>query len=239
MIKKIKHRGYHICHKGEHGRYLAIFDDILSCNVRRIGVPAVFKSAPHTHVSLLDTEMGQFVLKIYSPRRKLFERFLKSLFRKNDNENLIHRIDEAEADGHTFPNNFYLLAERRILTFATVSIMLFEYIPGPALGDNPLLTAQMQSELKAAMQTMHKRGIISGDAHGGNFILSEEGIRIIDLSGKPCSVRRKVEDAVTANIRLGIPLEPTGFWEKWIVDRKMKRHEKILNRKLQQQYGSM
>jgi heptose II phosphotransferase len=239
MITKLKHRGFHVCHKSLDDRYLEILDNILSCNVKNISIPMVFKSEPHTHVSLLDTRHGKFVLKIYSPRSKLAERFVKSLFCKNYNENLIHRIDEAESDGYTFPNNFYLLAERRVLTFAKVSIMLFEYIPGPELRDIPAITPAMKSEIKESMREMHAREIISGDAHGGNFILSQQGIRIIDLSGKPYSARRAVEDYVTANIRLGVPVETQSLWEKSLVARRMKRHLKIKHRKMQSRRSSI
>ncbi|WP_306674618.1 lipopolysaccharide core heptose(II) kinase RfaY [Escherichia coli] len=31
---------------------------------------------------------------------------------------------------------------------------------------------------------MHQHGMVSGDPHKGNFIVSEKGLRLIDLSGK-------------------------------------------------------
>ncbi|MWU81673.1 LPS core heptose(II) kinase RfaY, partial [Escherichia coli] len=177
MITKMKYRGFHVCYKNNDTRYLEILDDILSCNVKRLSVQMVFKSLPHTHVSLLNTPYGQFVLKIYSPRKKRIEKFFKSFFTPNPNENLIERIDYAGRQGHTFPNDFYLLAERRIFRFAKISLMLFEYVPGPELRVLPAITPDIKREIRHSMQKMHNLKIISGDAHGGNFILSEKGIR--------------------------------------------------------------
>ena len=78
---------------------------------------------------------------------------------------------------------------------------------------------------------MHNLKIISGDAHGGNFILSEKGIRIIDLSGKRCNAKRIVEDNVTASLRIGIPIESHRRWEKRLIAKKIRRHHKIVQRK--------
>ncbi|MFJ3456690.1 lipopolysaccharide core heptose(II) kinase RfaY [Scandinavium goeteborgense] len=235
MITKLKYRGFHVCCKSNGSRYLEILDDILSCNIQKLSVAKVFKSQRHTHVSLLNTAYGQYVLKIYSPQDKKLEKFAKSLLRPNDNENLIEKIDLAYRQGHTFPNDFYLLAERRILKFARVSIMLFEYIPGPELRQLPEIPQDILCDVKTSMQQMHEMKIISGDAHGGNFILSKKGVRIIDLSGKRCNAKRKIEDSVTANIRIGIPLEAQNLWEKFLVSRKIKRHLKIQHRKQQLQ----
>jgi heptose II phosphotransferase len=235
MITKLKYRGFHVCCKSNGSRYLEILDDILSCNIQKLSVAKVFKSQRHTHVSLLNTAYGQYVLKIYSPQDKKLEKFAKSLLRPNDNENLIEKIDLAYRQGHTFPNDFYLLAERRILKFARVSIMLFEYIPGPELRQLPEIPQDILCDVKTSMQQMHEMKIISGDAHGGNFILSKKGVRIIDLSGKRCNAKRKIEDSVTANIRIGIPLEAQNLWEKFLITRKTKRHLKIQHRKQQLQ----
>ncbi|EMG7850857.1 LPS core heptose(II) kinase RfaY [Enterobacter hormaechei] len=231
MITKMKYRGFHVCYKNNDTRYLEILDDILSCNVKRLSVKMVFKSLPHTHVSLLNTPYGQFVLKIYSPRKKRIEKFFKSFFTPNPNENLIERIDYAGRQGHTFPNDFYLLAERRIFRFAKISLMLFEYVPGPELRVLPTITPDIKREIRHSMQKMHNLKIISGDAHGGNFILSEKGIRIIDLSGKRCNAKRIVEDNVTASLRIGIPIESHRRWEKRLIAKKIRRHHKIVQRK--------
>jgi len=230
MITKLKYRGFHVCCKSNDSRYLEILDDILSCNIQKLSVTKVFKSQRHTHVSLLNTAYGQYVLKICSPEHKKLEKFAKSLLRQNVNENLIEKIDLAYSQGHTFPNDFYLLAERRILKFARVSIMLFEYIPGPELRQLPEIPQDILYNVKTAMQQMHEMKIVSGDAHEGNFILSKNGVRIIDLSGKRCNAKRKIEDSVTVNIRLGVPFEPRNLWEKFLVSRKIKRHIKIKER---------
>ncbi|MCS2167183.1 lipopolysaccharide core heptose(II) kinase RfaY [Scandinavium manionii] len=230
MITKLKYRGFHVCCKNNDSRYLDILDDILSCNVKKLHVEKVFKCQRHTHVSLLNTPYGQFVLKVYSPQKKRLEKFAKSLFRPNDNENLIKKIDLAQTQGHTFPNDFYLLAERRTLKFARLSIMLFEYIPGPELRHLPAIPQAVIHDVKTAMQQMHEMKIISGDAHEGNFILSDNGVRIIDLSGKRCNAKRKIEDSITANIRMGIPFEAKNLREKFLRARKTKRHFKIKER---------
>ncbi|WP_214276068.1 lipopolysaccharide core heptose(II) kinase RfaY, partial [Escherichia coli] len=36
---------------------------------------------------------------------------------------------------------------------------------------------------KASMEKLHALNMLSGDPHRGNFIVSKDGVRIIDLSG--------------------------------------------------------
>ncbi|MCI3793765.1 lipopolysaccharide core heptose(II) kinase RfaY, partial [Escherichia coli] len=56
----------------------------------------------------------------------------------------------------------------------------------------------------ASMEKLHALNMLSGDPHRGNFIVSKDGVRIIDLSGKSCTAERKARDRLAMERHLGI-----------------------------------
>ncbi len=57
------------------------------------------------------------------------------------------------------------------------------------------------------MEKLHALNMLSGDPHRGNFIVSKDGVRIIDLSGKSCTAERKARDRLAMERHLGIANE--------------------------------
>ncbi len=107
---------------------------------------------------------------------------------------MIVETDRVRSAGLTFPNDFYFLAERKIFNYASVFIMLIEYVEGVELNDMPIIPENVKAEIKASMEKLHALNMLSGDPHRGNFIVSKDGVRIIDLSGKSCTAERKARD---------------------------------------------
>ncbi|HDV8625587.1 TPA: lipopolysaccharide core heptose(II) kinase RfaY, partial [Escherichia coli] len=122
-------------------------------------------------------------------------------------QNLIVETDRVRSAGLTFPNDFYFLAERKIFNYASVFIMLIEYVEGVELNDMPIIPENVKAEIKASMEKLHALNMLSGDPHRGNFIVSKDGVRIIDLSGKSCTAERKARDRLAMERHLGIANE--------------------------------
>ncbi len=218
MVEKLMHGDWTCYSRG--AEFFDTFRDILALKVK---VLREFKTSHHTRVALIETCAGIFIIKIYAPRKKRVEKFFKALFSGSYQENLIHQIDRAKSMGDEFVNDFYFLAERRMFGFPLVSIMLFEYIPGPGLNDLPTTPPSVIRTVMASVEKMHGMGIISGDPHKGNFIMSPAGIRAIDLSGKRYSAIRKAQD----NIMLEKHFSATArrdFWYYIVSIRKRQRH---------------
>lgn len=66
--------------------YEQVLNDFLTCRVKTL---KVFRSIDDTKVILIDTARGPLVLKVYAPKHKMIERFLKSCVKKDYYENLI------------------------------------------------------------------------------------------------------------------------------------------------------
>ena len=96
------------------------------------------------------------------------------------------------------------LAQRKKRRCTDLYIMLFEYIPGKVLNEFDEVPEDIKQDVLHKMALLHQHKLISGDAHKGNFILSRQGLRIIDLSGKKFSRHRVAEDRLTLERRLKI-----------------------------------
>ena len=95
--------------------YEQVLNDFLTCRVKTL---KVFRSIDDTKVILIDTARGPLVLKVYAPKHKMTERFLKSCIKKDYYENLIYQTDRVRGEGIQSINDYFLLAERKTLNFA-------------------------------------------------------------------------------------------------------------------------
>nr|WP_307838913.1 lipopolysaccharide core heptose(II) kinase RfaY [Escherichia coli] len=167
----------------------------------------LFLPLNHTTFSFIHTKYGRYVFKVFAPKTKRNERFFKSFVKGDYYQNLIVETDRVRSAGLTFPNDFYFLAERKIFNYASVFIMLIEYVEGVELNDMPIIPENVKAEIKASMEKLHALNMLSGDPHRGNFIVSKDGVRIIDLSGKSCTAERKARDRLAMERHLGIANE--------------------------------
>lgn len=201
MITSTRYRGFALYYKDNNEKYKEIFSDILSYDFKTV---KVLRNIDDTKVSLIDTKYGRYVFKVFAPKEKRYERFLKSFIRGDYYKNLIIQTDRVRESGNSFPNDFYLLAERKIFNYASVFIMLIEYIDGVELSDLDEITEDIRAEIKYSMEKLHRQKMLSGDPHKGNFIISKSGVRIIDLSGKPFGMQLRAKDRISMERHLGI-----------------------------------
>lgn len=227
MIEKIKH-GEWTCYAKDQA-YTNAFNDFLSL---RFKVLQKYKTSAHTKVALIEVSAGHFIIKIHAPKEKIFEKFIKSMIFGSCQKNLIYQIERAKSMGDTFVNDFYFLAERKYYGFPLVSVMLFEFIPGVNLDELPSIPEAAVRDIALSVNKMHTMGIISGDPHRGNFILSPHGIRAIDLSGKHCSAKRIAQDNIMLERHFPIPAK-RDFWHFIVaLTSEIRRIKKALKVKL-------
>lgn len=201
MIIKAKYGDYVVYTKEGSDIYNEIFTEFVN---NRIKTEKIFRSNDNTKVSLIKFKSKRYVLKIFKPNDKKVERFFKSFFKGDYYLNLIKKTDEARSNGIKFPNDFYLLAEKKIFNYASLFIMIIEYIPGVELGKWDSISDEIKSQITTNISNLHANGMVSGDLHKDNFIFSENGLRLIDLSGKKISRKRIAQDYIDLERNIGI-----------------------------------
>lgn len=181
--------------------YEKILKDFLRFNLK---VTKVFRSIEDTKVILIETERGPIVLKVFAPKHKKVERFLKSCVKRDYYENLIYQTNRVRSEGVSSINDYYLLAEKKTLNFSHYFIMLIEYIEGTGLEQYVDVPEHIKKEISDSIKELHDHGMVSGDPHKANFIVSEQGLRLIDLSGKKTSPLLKAKDRLDLERHYGI-----------------------------------
>ncbi|GHD95732.1 lipopolysaccharide core heptose(II) kinase RfaY [Pseudocitrobacter faecalis] len=199
----IKHHinDYVVFTKSDGEKYIDVFNDFLSYNIKII---KVFRNIEDTKVLLIDTQYGKMILKIFAPKVKQNERFLKAMVKGDYYEKLFEQTERVRKEGLYSVNDFYLLAEKKTLRFAHYYIMLIEYIEGVELVDIPEIDDELKQKIKASISGLHQHGMVSGDPHKGNFIIENGVVRIIDLSGKSPSAMRMAKDRIDLERHYGI-----------------------------------
>ncbi len=86
MITSIRYRGFSFYYKDNDNKYKEIFDEILAYNFKTV---KVLRNIDDTKVSLIDTKYGRYVFKVFAPKTKRNERFLKSFVKGDYYQNLI------------------------------------------------------------------------------------------------------------------------------------------------------
>lgn len=197
--------------------YEQVLNDFLTYRVKTL---KVFRSIDDTKVILIDTARGPLVLKVYAPKHKMIERFLKSCVKKDYYENLIYQTDRVRGEGIQSINDYFLLAERKTLNFAHYYIMLIEYIEGVGLNEYLEISEDLKEQLSESIKELHQHGMVSGDPHKGNFIVSEKGLRLIDLSGKKTTAVLKAKDRIDLERHYNIKNELKDFGYTYLIFKK-------------------
>lgn len=220
MLVKTRCDDYVVYTKGNSETYKNIFKDFIH---NRLTIERVFRNIEDTKVMLVNYESKLYVLKVFKPREKRLERFLKSFIKGDYYLNLMKKTDELWSKGVQFPNDFYLLAEKKIFNYASLFIMVIEYIPGEELSNWKTVPDALKKEIVSSISSLHAHGMVSGDPHKGNFIVSESGLRLIDLSGKKINKLRIAKDYIDLERHIGISEFNKNFFYHWVKRRSQFR----------------
>lgn len=201
MIFKKKIGPFTVFIKDNNSIYEKALDDFLS---GRMNILKLLRSEDETKVWLIDTEKGPMVLKLFVPKHKKFERILKSLIKKDYYQSLIYKTDNAVNHGATMINDIYLLAQRKICNYAYVHIILMEYIDGTQIINLEPISDELKSEIKTVLEQLHTYDMVSGAPHKENTMITKDGVKFIDLSGKRCTCVSRAKDRMELERYLGI-----------------------------------
>jgi len=206
MIINKRFDGFQLYVKEGNDAYCQIFTDFIK---NRLEIVKVFRNNRATKIILLKHEGKLFVLKVVKYKDRIVERFMKSCIKGDYQLNLMKTTHEAWDNNVRVSNDIYLLAERKFLSFVSMFVMIMEYIPGTELGKWQAVPEEFKRELSSKLLLLHSNGIVSGDLHKDNVIVTEKGLRLIDLSGKKLTKRRMAQDYIDLEKNIG-----GGFFKK-------------------------
>jgi heptose II phosphotransferase len=192
------------------------------------GLQRLHTNCPDRLVFRLETEKGPLVLKKdweqdLRPEKKLW-RFLGGPWYSR----LIRLTNRAVNRGCDVVQDVYLAAEKMKGRFAAESWLIAEFVEGAVASGAPDYTDYFP-EMGRAMGKLHDYGLASNDAHGANFIITEnKAINIIDLSLTSPIIICQANDILKVKRSYGVDVPARGLWRKLasaLVNYKHKRRE--------------
>lgn len=124
-------------------------------------------------------------------------------------------LARARADGARPAYALYLAAERWAgRKIGWESYQVSERLDGPDVRTPWPPTAAVCAGIRDALATLHRYGLVHGDPNPGNFIVTADGVRAIDVSGKAVSAVRCAMDRVLYEAKYAHPFGPrdAAYW---------------------------
>ncbi len=111
--------------------------------------------------------------------------------------------------------------------------IIAEYVEGTVLSEVDDIKPYY-AEMKAIINQLHWYGLSSNDIHAGNFVITKEGLKVIDLSDYGNFAICKANDLIALQRFYGIEPDSKNFVYRFIRFRDNFRHwsRKIRGRKL-------
>lgn len=133
----------------------------------------------------------KFIIKLDGGVEQRLERRLINVLSGNFFFNLMKRLSNANANGCDITYQMYLVAYDKQ---SKMNYMIFNYIEGRTLTEQEM--TQHREAIKNCIETLHRFGLASNDIHAGNFLMTDSGIKVIDLTPIGFSWTAFVNDAI-------------------------------------------
>ncbi|HEF8771809.1 lipopolysaccharide core heptose(II) kinase RfaY [Providencia manganoxydans] len=164
-----------------------------------------------------------YIIKCEKERDRRLEKRIMRVISGPYFSRLFHRLVRAQDQGCQITNDIYFVAEKIRFREALETWIIAEYVEGTVLSEindiKPYYT-----EIAKLINKLHSYGLASNDIHAGNFVLTESGLKIIDLSDFGNFAICKANDLVALKRFYGIEPEKKSVVYRFISLRNQIRH---------------
>lgn len=142
-----------------------------------------------------------------------FDRSIKAVLFGSDAKNIFKLSRRARENDFTKIPKTFLVAEKFVGGVLRETISATEFLEGAPL--RPPISAERAEKIKMLLADCHANGIISGDVQFDNFMVTPDGVKLIDFRGsKVFPWLAKARDRLQLEFTLGIPTGKRSFAEK-------------------------
>jgi len=202
-LNQTKSQGWRVTWKDDGTDYPRILDNFRSGGLTGRSLST---GSPHRRVFRVETEGRAFVVKHDLEVDSRFEKKIWQWLAGSPYSRLIKFTNRAMARGCPVAQNVYLVAERLEHGLCREAWLIAEFVEGTSFieeydangepvkysNEKPWVTAMGET-----LAVLHDYGLASNDFHPGNFILTPQGLKIIDLAVDGPLIICQINDAVT------------------------------------------
>ncbi|MEX9870617.1 lipopolysaccharide core heptose(II) kinase RfaY [Providencia huaxiensis] len=174
-------------------------------------------------VARIQVNGQNFIIKCEKERDKRFEKRLMRIISGPFYSRLLKRLVTAQNKGCTVTNDIYFVAEKMVGRESVETWIIAEYVEGTVLSEIDDIKPYY-AEMKAIINQLHWYGLSSNDIHAGNFVITNEGLKVIDLSDYGNFAICKANDLIALQRFYNIEPDSKNFVYRFIRFRDNFRH---------------
>lgn len=174
-------------------------------------------------VARINIDGQNLIIKCEKERDKRIEKRIMRMISGPFYSRLLKRLVAAQNNGCTVTNDIYFVAEKMVGRESVETWIIAEYVEGTVLSEIEDITPYY-AEMKTVINQLHKHGLSSNDIHAGNFVLTEHGLKVIDLSDYGNFSICKANDLIALKRFYGIEPDHKSFTYCFIRFRDNFRH---------------
>ena len=174
-----------------------------------------FERTANRHVHILVAGGRRYVLKYRTMRIRHIESKLSRFVFGEMFSRIMRLSNRAFSQGCDFIQRVYFVAEKYEGHFSH-SIALFEYIEGTPLSEEDTIQDYLPQMLDRVAE-LHEYGLAFCDPNPGNFIMTEDGLKVIDLSFRNSFRVCKAKDVVMLKENYGVHMPVSSIVDKLMV----------------------
>lgn len=164
---------------------------------------------PKRLVFLVETSEGKFLLKWMRRGSLGLKRLFPNSIGLTQYSRLFRKVREAIDNGCAATQDYRLVAERWVGWTRMEVLAVLEYVEGAHMGDQDDYSPYV-ARLRTAVEEILRHGLTLDDLSPYNFIVAEDGIKVIDLSCRPPTRVNAVKMVTKMNARYGLALPIRG-----------------------------
>lgn len=174
-----------------------------------------FQRTANRRVHIVVSGGRRYVLKYRSMRIRHIESKISRLVYGEMFSRIMRLCNGAFLRGCDFVQRVYLVAEKYEGDYSH-SVSLFEYIEGTPLSEKDEVEKYLPQMLEKISE-LHKHGLAFCDPNPGNFIVTDDGLKVIDLSFRNSFRVCKAKDVVMVKEHYGVDMPVRSVTDKIMV----------------------
>ena len=174
-------------------------------------------------VACINIDGRNFIIKCEKERDKRLEKRLMRIISGPYYSRLLYRLVKAQSQGCVATNDIYFVAEKIKFRESLETWIIAEFVEGTVLTEIQDITPYYL-EIKTIINQLHVHGLSSNDIHSGNFVLTDGGLKVIDLSDYGNLAICKANDLIALKRFYGLEPERKNLIYRLIMFRDSFRH---------------
>lgn len=196
--------GYDVYVKNDGRDYWPIVEAYLR-DTQKSRKSLIHRNGTNNQVYLVNTDSGKFVIKAGRKHTLGLRRFFPNAIGLTFYTRILCKVNRAVRRNFRHTADIYLVMEKWRGGIWLDYLILMEYVEGPVLSSLGNYAAY-RDDLRRTMAEMRAHELTLEDTNPGNFIVSKEGIKAIDLGCRIPTFYYKVRESIRLRDFYGIDL---------------------------------